>query len=1102
MNLQGSIIGVGTGNIEMNSGDTINFIANSDSLLVSGNLEFTEQVIVSGLKGLKVDGMSEVSFNHLTIDTLSFINFESSTEILGNLTCYGTIEPYSDTLFFEGSTVQNIQGEVTFSDVVINNSVGVQLLTGGDSIVFGDLIIKSSAILDPDDHNFAVSGNWINEAGTDGFTPDSTQWVSFNGDDAQSIGGTDTTIFKNILIKNTNISSPWVTINDPVIFEGVLDVDDGQLNANGNLIMAINAYNDMAVLGNLNDANEENPPIINSLLYQRLVSEDVGAHWYLLASPLTGTQLEDWDDDTYTSGITGSDSAAYSFVSISTWDESACDFTTPSNMTDAHNNGLDESGWFVYANTGEIFDLEGEPKAGTVTIGGLTSTGACSDGTRGWHLLGNPYAAHVYWDSVNLTNIVGASGGSAYILKNDNSGDYVELDHNNIEDVLSSGEAFWVQVSDLSTGTVEFEESDKTESTSDNYNTVKLVGGTKEVVLEINMLSDGYRADRTKVAIRENASEGFEWFNETSKVGNFKNYLNMATLADNRKCSWNSIPDNVQDIRIPIVFYRGYGPEGSDHNITLTFNNLNKFLSYNKCVFFEDSLQGSMVQLTDEGQQISINTNDSGNRRFFLNVSSPLALSKQDPVCYNSSNGWATAKGAGSGPFSYVWFNEEGDTIQQSSNLSGPDTLMGASSGIYTVLVSGNDACGEVTGKVELKAVLYHSNISIHKTNVSCLGSNDGTAYAQTLEGNSGFSFQWSNGSTDTIAMNLTSGNYTLTVTDLNGCAIEKDFNIEDGEDNLLSKTVFSTSCNGATDGVVSLTPVNDVEDYLVEWSNGDNSFQVQDLAPGTYMVSITNQVSGCFQIDTTIILEPSSVEVEEDIQHVACKGESTGVVALNVSGGTPPYNVTWAWNNINTQVAESLTSGVHSVYITDHKNCLKVFNFEVLEPEEYLTADFEMEMDTVFVNEQVAFTNLCSGEDTYHWSFGDGGTSNFENPSYSYSTAGSFEVELMASNDFGCEEDASKVLLVQELDLNASSQKPSDPFKILQLDHSLILTSQFTEPTEVSISLYNSSGQMVFMKNPKMMNNSYELSLPTANGVYLLNIIYNNSVIARQFIR
>ena len=59
-----------------------------------------------------------------------------------------------------------------------------------------------------------------------------------------------------------------------------------------------------------------------------------------------------------------------------------------------------------------------------------------------------------------------------------------------------------------------------------------------------------------------------------------------------------------------------------------------------------------------------------------------------------------------------------------------------------------------------------------------------------------------------------------------------------------------------------------------------------------------------------------------------------------------------------------------------------------------------------------LTFSSSSTDADTYAWDFGDGGTSTQENPSHTYSTAGTYSVELSVENDEGSDSETKSVIV------------------------------------------------------------------------------------------
>jgi len=77
-------------------------------------------------------------------------------------------------------------------------------------------------------------------------------------------------------------------------------------------------------------------------------------------------------------------------------------------------------------------------------------------------------------------------------------------------------------------------------------------------------------------------------------------------------------------------------------------------------------------------------------------------------------------------------------------------------------------------------------------------------------------------------------------------------------------------------------------------------------------------------------------------------------------------------------------------------------------------SASFNLSSDTVIVGENVSYTDLSSGAASWFWTFGDGlGTAIDQNPTYSYSEAGNFEVLLQITNSLGCTDTTTNNIVV-----------------------------------------------------------------------------------------
>ena len=300
----------------------------------------------------------------------------------------------------------------------------------------------------------------------------------------------------------------------------------------------------------------------------------------------------------------------------------------------------------------------------------------------------------------------------------------------------------------------------------------------------------------------------------------------------------------------------------------------------------------------------------------------------------------------GDAPYTYAWTN--GDTIEDISGLS---------AGTYGVTVYDSNGCDGVAAfVVGLAPSLTLTDNSIYP---SCDGDL-GTGYVSVTGGNPPYIFNWTSGSTDSIANNLPIGMHTVTVTDASGCVDSLEIEIVTNPELQVFPIVEHSVCF-ADSGSVSLLILGGASPYTIDW-NGVDSTQV---VPGTYTVSVTD-LSGCEkEVDYTVLSEE---EIVIDINPVITScDDNIYALEVNVTGGVPPYN--YAWSIADTA---QVTAGLHTLQLTDSLGCVKDVEFEIDTAEllnvtvEYSTIDCQ---DTI----TDATITIEGGVSPYHIEWSDG---------------------------------------------------------------------------------------------------------------------------------
>ncbi len=170
-------------------------------------------------------------------------------------------------------------------------------------------------------------------------------------------------------------------------------------------------------------------------------------------------------------------------------------------------------------------------------------------------------------------------------------------------------------------------------------------------------------------------------------------------------------------------------------------------------------------------------------------------------------------------------------------------------------------------------------------TDVSCQGFDDGQIAVFPEGGTGPYSFLWSNGQTTDQITSLTPDNYSVTVTDNHGCSQTNDFDITEPEPLSTDYEVTEVDCYGQESGAINVDPSGGTGPYTFLWATGQDSAAIDDLAAGTYLVTITDAHNCSFE-QSVDVMEPDAITASFDLMHNQCYGDEDGSIELSVEGG------------------------------------------------------------------------------------------------------------------------------------------------------------------------------------------------------------------------
>tara|TARA_B100001057_G_scaffold405025_1_gene417822 strand:+ start:704 stop:4264 length:3561 start_codon:yes stop_codon:yes gene_type:complete len=281
--------------------------------------------------------------------------------------------------------------------------------------------------------------------------------------------------------------------------------------------------------------------------------------------------------------------------------------------------------------------------------------------------------------------------------------------------------------------------------------------------------------------------------------------------------------------------------------------------------------------------------------------------------CFGGSDGEAiiTANG-GTGAYSYFV-----DGLYNSANQA-PFLVNGLSPNTYNVVASDVNNC---TSPVTVLSIPQPNqlNANLSFINLGCDGD-FGSAIVNPTGGTPNYSIAWSTGASMTSIEQLSSGDYSVTITDALGCQETMDFVITEPNISLLVTPIL---CNGNNNGMIAATlnSPNPSSVYSILWD--DPSAQVTNtavgLSAGNYSVTMTDQF-GCEITASASIIEPDSLNIF--VEHAQlCPDHPIASALVFASGGLTPYDYLWSTNE-TSELIYIQNSGTYSVQVTDYNNC------------------------------------------------------------------------------------------------------------------------------------------------------------------------------------
>ncbi|MEO8734321.1 MAG: gliding motility-associated C-terminal domain-containing protein [Flavobacteriales bacterium] len=304
-----------------------------------------------------------------------------------------------------------------------------------------------------------------------------------------------------------------------------------------------------------------------------------------------------------------------------------------------------------------------------------------------------------------------------------------------------------------------------------------------------------------------------------------------------------------------------------------------------------------------------------------------------DASCSDACDGTISlATTGGQQPYTWNWTPVPGSG-------QGTTSVSGLCPGTWSVEISDQSACDTtLIFTVGSPAPIIPTGTS---TNENCVAACDGAASIAASGGDGVFNYVWTPdpafGQGTQSVSGLCPGDWSVTITDGNGCDTTWSFTVLPAIPIVASVSTHDIACGGSCTGEATVAAFGGSGMFTYVWdpvpATGQGTNSVTGLCDGPATVIVTDSL-GCDTTLAFVILKNAPINPHLSVTEESCTGPCTGTASAAPQGGIGPYSYLWQpapGGGQGTNSATGLCAGTnYSLSITDSLGCDTIVSFSV----------------------------------------------------------------------------------------------------------------------------------------------------------------------------
>ena len=636
---------------------------------------------------IDIHAVTESGTRHAVISANTKITVPSGGYTLGGL----TLESGAEVVIPEGLTL-TVDGDVLHKGGTVSGT--------GSLVVKGEMQL-GSGVTDVELHDFTF-GTGGQLALTEGavlrvkgdLTIDDGSMISgkieLTGTSAQTVTGLD------VRFDTLRIQSAGVTFGADARITGVLDIDQGVVEMDGNLLTFSSDVNGTGMLdliadgASLEDNSTGSQQPVSAVVKRFIAPDGDGAtNWgyTLFGSPLVGATIGDFDaaTDFYYSGVPGSDYPS-STSTVQFWSEKKGAFEYPSTQ-DTPMDTLGGAFLFIYGSQNPTLHSTGALRNHTTSgVVNLPVTRTPSSSYNGWNLVYNPFQAKLDWDEIADYGSNGSTVEDQYLVFDTQARSFKLYSEstqelNTAPQYILPGQGFWVRMN---------HQTDTTGTLSIPSSAIEVLGGDEAFIRSDNAgdfeaqfvveLENEFGTGKVVMRIGEQGALEYVSGHDLSYRSGAGSYAGkIAAQSGDWRYSAKAIPTHAtMDLYVK-----------SKANVETTMRVVGFTEGAEVCVTVTDTETGEvMVSRVGDEMTFTLPEHEAAPGRFVVQVVPSAAVAARPPSCPELNNGRVQVA-LGDEP-SNVLLTDGGDNVlDQIIGATGSASFEDLAPGQYGLVVAG-----------------------------------------------------------------------------------------------------------------------------------------------------------------------------------------------------------------------------------------------------------------------------------------------------------------------------------------------------------------------------------------------------------------------------